>query len=195
MKKQFLIILFFLGISQLNAETVVQIYPPSWFGLVSGENIKYSGFENSDDVPSPVTYNLPIEIRQTIVKSSIADLMLAGGLSFYSENILLRSINLSGGFTFGYGYNGIKRFFRNSNITIYPIYEYPLVILPWGTPEYRWKFALDISWEIIQLRSDSKFENQISPISISVFIREIGIYKKNHVWGVPDVGLVLGLLF
>jgi hypothetical protein len=196
MKKTIFILLIFLGMSQLGAETLFQIYPPSWFGLVSGTNIKYNGFERDEGESIPVTYNFPIEIRQTIVKSSFADLMIACMWSFYSENILISSVNLSGGLTFGYGYDGIKSFFRNTNITIYPIYECPIIFS--GTPEYRWKFALDISWELIQLRSKasySKLEDQISPVSISVYIREIGIYAKNLRWGIPDVGLVLGLIF
>jgi len=197
MKKKMFIFLIFFAISQLGAETLVQIYPPSWFGIISGTHIIYNGFERNEDDAVYATYNLPIEIRQTIAKFSFADLMIAGAWSFYSENMLLKSINLSGGLTFGYGYNGIKPFFRNSNITIYPIYEFPVVIIPWETPEYRWKFAVDISWELIQLKQDPNkiSENQVSPISISVYVREIGIYAKNPRIGVPDVGLTLGFVF
>jgi len=130
---------------------------------------------------------LPIEVRQTIAKFSFADLMAACGLSFYYENRVLSSINLSGGLTFGYGYHENENFFifQSTNITIYPIYEFPLAIFC-KTPVIPWKFALDLSFEIIQLRR----------VSLNTYFRVIGLYGKNGVVvGLPDVGFTLGWVF
>jgi hypothetical protein len=198
-KKQLFIILIFLGISQLGAETLLQIYPPSFFGFISGKNNKYNGLEkNENDAIDFITvYNFPIEIRQTIAKSSIADLMIVGGLSFSSDALLLlvNSVSFSAGLSFGYGYYEIKPFFRTANITLYPLYEYPFLFAE--SPIYKWKFAMDISWELLQLKHNtSNFEqSKNAPLNISLYIREIGIYEKNYVWfGLPDVGLIVGLL-
>jgi len=195
MKKRIFILLILFGMSQLYAETLFQIYPPSWFGLVSGRNTMFSGFEENEDEPK--TYNLPIEIRQTLAKSSVADLMFTGGLSFYSEKNTLSSVNLSSGLTFGYGYNGNKRFFRNANITIYALYEFPLAIF-WRTPSYPWKYALDINWELMNVRpdpNDSSKKYQFPPISINLYIRTIGTYTKDGPWvSIPDAGLTIGWL-
>lgn len=195
MKKQFLVFLIFLGLSQLNAETLLQVYPSSWFELITGRHTMLNTFKKEEK--PKVTFNTAIEIRQTVVKSSFADLMVAGGLSFYFENYehwKLRSVNLSTGLTFGYGYNEKKRFFKNANITIYPLYEFSPVVF-WKTL-YPWKFALDINWELIQFRPSGPEVRQFKPLSINLYVRTIGVYTENgiRVPHVPDFGLTLGWL-
>jgi len=198
MKKQFFILLIFLGISQLNAETLVQIYPPSGFEFISGKNAVFNVFDRNKDDPIPTVYNLPIEVRQTVKKFSFADLMVAGGISFFFEDKALSSLNFSAGLTFGYGYgnkhilwfyfqeNENLPFFSPTNITIYPLYEFPFAIFPWKTAVFPWKFAVDVTTELFQIR----------PISISLYWRVIGLYGKNKiVFGLPDVGFTLGVVF
>jgi hypothetical protein len=189
MKKQFFILLIFLGMSQLNAETVVQIYPPSLFEFVSGRKAFLNVFIGNENAPMPSIFNLPVEVRQTIKGFSFADLMIAGGVSFYFEDRTLNSINLSSGLTFGYGYKQENEYFpifRNANLTIYPLYEFPLVIFYNKTPGIWWKFAIDMSFELIQIR----------PISISMYLRGIGIYAKDSIWlGLFDCGLTVGWVF
>jgi hypothetical protein len=193
MKKLFLIILFFLEISQINAETFVQIYPPSLLQFVSG---KYALFNTFREDKLSITlgesgytmFNLPIEIRQTIASFSFADLMTAGGLSFYFEDNKLSSINLSVGLTFGYGYNRDKEnFFGKLNVTIYPLYECPFVIIN-GTPKFPWKFALDTNLELLRL----------GHISINVYARAVSFFTSDAVSGFmffPDTGLTVGWVF
>jgi hypothetical protein len=189
MKKLFLIILFFLEISQINAETLVQIYPPSCFGFISGRKAFLNVLIRNENDPMPSIFNLPVEVRQTIKGFSFADLMVAGGVSFYFEDSTLNSINLSSGLTFGYGYKQENEYFpifRNANVTIYPLYEFPLVIFYNKTPGIWWKFAVDMSFELIQIR----------PISISMYLRGIGIYAKDRIWlGLFDCGLTAGVIF
>jgi len=187
MMKKFFPVLFFLGISQLYAETLVQVYFPSFCEFVSGKYPVFSSFKENE-VEYDSLYNFPIEIRQTVAKFSFADLMFTGGLSFYFENKDLSSVNLSSGLTFGYGYHkNVDYFFvfRNTNITIYPIYEFPLAIF-WKTPNFPWKFALDINFEIIKLK----------PVSFNIYLREIGLYtRKGPRLGLPDFGFTVGWVF
>jgi len=184
MKRYIFILLTFLGLSQLYAETLIQVYFPSFCEFVSGKHPVFSLFKETD-VDYDSLYNFPIELRQTMARFSFADLMFTGGLSFYFENKVLSSVNLSGGLTFGYGYSQDEDHILNINMTIYPIYEFPLAIF-WKTPYVPWKFALDINWEIIQLR----------PISLNMFIRGIGLYTtKGPRLGLPDFGLTVGWVF
>jgi len=189
MKKQIFILLIFFGISQLGAETLVQIYLPSLFEFVSGRNTVLNVFKRNENEPIPKMFNLPIDVRQTIAKFNFADLMFAGGLSFYFEDNALTSINLSTGLTFGYGYeleNEYFFIFRNTNFTIYPLYEFPLALSSDKTPSLWWKFAIDMCFKLIQVRH----------LSISMYIRETGIYAKDGiVWFLPDCGLTLGWVF
>jgi hypothetical protein len=196
MKKQFFILLVFIGISQLGAETLVQIYPPSGFEFISGKNAVLYRFERNEDDPIPAIFNLPVEVRQTVKKFSFADLMVAGGISLFFEDKALSSLNFSGGLTFGYGYNiehilwiyfyEKNPFFAPINITLYPLYEFPFAIFPWKTAIFPWKFAVDITVELFQLKH----------LSINSYGRIIGLYGKNKVaFGLPDVGLTVGVVF
>ena len=189
MKKYFFIFLIFLGISQLGAETLVQIYPPSLFGFVSGRlavfNLLEGNGRNKDD-PMPAIYNLPVEVRQIVKKFSFADLMVTGGLSFFFEDKELSSLNFSGGLTFGYGYENKNLLFHTTNITIYPLYEFPFATFHGKKALLPWKFAIDVTLELFQIR----------PISISFYGRVIGLYgKKQVVLGLGDIGLTAGVVF
>jgi len=187
MKKQIFILLFFIGISQLGAETNVQIYLPSMFEFVSGKNTVLNVYKGNDHIPK--MFNLPIDVRQTIAKFNFADLMYAGGLSFYFEDDALISLNLSAGLTFGYGYEVENEYFfifRNTNFTIYPLYEFPLALSSDKTPGLWWKFAFDICIELIKVR----------PISISMYGRLIGLYFKDGIGLIyGDCGLTVGWVF
>jgi hypothetical protein len=189
MKKYIFILLLFLGIFQLGAETVVQIYPPSLFEFVAGRNTIINVFKRNENDPRPSMFDLPIDVRQTIAGFNFADLMVAGGLSFYFEDNALNALNLSAGLTFGYGYKRENEYFflfRNTNLTIYPIYEYPISVSPDKIPGLYWKFAVDMGFELIQVR----------PLSISMYYRVIGLYAKNSIGMIyGDVGLTLGLVF
>ncbi|MDR0322783.1 MAG: hypothetical protein LBI28_14910 [Treponema sp.] len=201
MKKYFYFFVLLGIIPQLSAETLVQIYPPSWLEVVSGKYALFNTFrEGTLDTISKETFhsdesgytmfNLPIEIRQTVVEFSAENSLLAdGGLSFYFENGALSSINISAGLTFGYGYNRNNAIFflRRFNVTIYPLYEFPLAIF-WKTPKFPWKFALDIGWEFLQL----------GPVSISVYARAVCWLTSDAVSGftfLPDFGLTVGWVF
>jgi len=198
MKKQAFIILIFLGMSQISAETLVQIYPPSLIQFVSGKYAMFNSFREDtfsnikDDTFSKESgytmFNLPIEVRQTIVEFSFADLMSASGLSFFFENNALSSINLSAGLTFGYGYNRNKEcFFYKLNITIYPLYELPLIMIL-KTPRFHWKFAFDTNLELLQLRH----------LSINAYLRAVCFFTHETTSGFmffPDVGLTAGWVF
>jgi hypothetical protein len=199
MKKQIFILLFSFGISQLGAETLLQIYPPSLLQFVSGKYAIYNTFREdtletiTDDTFSKESgytmFNLPIEIRKTIASFSFADLMITSGSSFYFENNALSSINMSLGLTFGYGYNKDKEYlFGNKlNTTIYLLYEYPFFAFK-GTPKFPWKFALDINLELLRL----------GPISINVYVRAVYFFTNENVSGLivyPDIGLITGWVF
>jgi hypothetical protein len=197
MKKQVFIFLALLGTSKLGAETLIQYCLPTLFGFVSGRLEVLNVFDRNEGDPMPVIYSLPFEIRQTIAKFPVADLMAAGGLSFYFEDKALTSINLSGGLTFGYGYHENEHFliFRNMNITLYPLYEFPLAVSG-GSPIFPWKFAIDLSFELMQIQPKSLKFGHITPISISLYAREMGVYGKNRVlFFLPDCGLTIGLVF
>jgi len=189
MKKQIFILLIFFGISQLGAETLLQIYPPSWFEFVSGKRAVLNLLTGNENDTIPAIYNLPIEVRKTVAEFSFADLMVAGGLSFFFQDKALSSLNFSAGLTFGYGYKRENEYFflfRNTNITIYPLYEFPLTISPRKTPGIWWKLAIDMSFELIQLR----------PVNISMYSRIIGLYAKDRIaFGLGDFGLTVGWLF
>ncbi|MDR2965151.1 MAG: hypothetical protein LBU88_05190 [Treponema sp.] len=197
MKKCIFICLVLLSVNELSAETLLQIYPPSLIQYVSGKRAMYNTFrKDSLDEISEATFseseytmfNLPIEIRQTVVEFSTVDSMVAGGLSFYFENNALSSINLSTGLTIGYGYNRNKDYFSlRLNITIYPLYEFPLNIF-WRTPKFPWKFALDTNIELLQ----------IGPVSINAYLRLICSPTSEAGSGImyyPDIGLTAGWLF
>jgi len=198
MKKQIFILLFFIGISQLGAETLLQIYPPSLIQFVSGKyaihnTLREDTFETIiDDTFSKESgytmFNLPIEIRKTIANFSFADLMITSGSSFYFENNALSSINMSLGLTFGYGYNiDEESFFGKLNVTIYPLYEYPFVAFK-ETPKFPWKFALDINLELLRF----------GHISINVYGRAVCFLTHETVSGFmffPDIGLITGWVF
>jgi hypothetical protein len=184
MKKQVLVLLALLGTSQLEAETLAQVYFP-FFGLLSLSSSDYSIFG---------IYKLPLEIRQTIAKFPFADLMVTGGLSFYFEDKALRSINLSAGLTFGYGYHENEHFliFRLMNITLYPLYEFPLAISG-KTPVCL--FAIDFSTELMQIQPKSLKFGHTTPISCSTYLRGVGVYIENRVFVLPYWGISIGFIF
>jgi len=197
MKKHIFALLFFLGLSQLHAETLLQIYPLSFSNtLLFFDELKQK---------EPLTFTLPIEIRQTIVKFSSADLLFAGGLNFmYSEKTLY--VKMNSGLTFGYGYHeneNYPSFFRNMNITVYPIYMSSLVILypfkPTFFGEIRnniWTFAIDVNWEMFQLRPSNSEQRQFLPVSVNFYIRALGLLNKEPSLFVvvPDFGITVGWL-
>jgi hypothetical protein len=199
MKKQIFILLIFFGISQLGAETLLQIYPPSLLQFVSGKyaihnTLREDTFETIIDETFSkesgyTTFNLPIEIRKTIVSFSFADLMITSGSSFYFENNALSSINMSLGLTFGYGYKKDKEYlFGNKlNTTIYLLYEYPFLAFK-ETPKFPWKFALDMNLELLRL----------GDISINLYCRAVCFFTNEAASGFmffPDIGLITGWVF
>ena len=196
--KNIFILLTIFYISPLNAQTLIQYYPPSLYQNISG---KYTFFNSSmndtfgnirektySDNSGYTMFNIPIEVRHTVTEFPAGDLMIAGGLSLYYENWKFSSLNLSLGLTFGYGYNRNKQnFFNRLNFTLYPLYDFPLTV-HWNKFKFPWKAALGLNWELIRI----KF------ISINIYNRSIIFLTSEIDSGYfyrTDFGLTAGIVF
>ena len=213
MKKTLLVLLVLIALPRAvpaETRTVIHLYPPPFTLLksFSGGRVMMNTFEGSPgvlvDFRAAVdrgefsVFNLPIEALFTItdLRNSAAfggtvnaEIMAAGGMSFYFENGALSSVNLSGGAAFGYGYNrNVSAWPERLIVTLYPVYEFPLAIF-WKKPHFPWKAAADFRYEFFRS----------GPVVAGIYFRMImfptGKYHEDGVYGDADAGLSLGWIF
>ena len=196
MKKSLFIFFTVFSISQLHAVTLVLFYPPSLNQLTSG---KFTAFNSSRDASldaitdelllndyNYTMFTFPVEIRKTILEFKTLDIMAVGGLSLVFENRSFSSVNLTLGVNFG-GYNRDKHILPPLSMTLYPLYEFPLAIL-WKNFKWPWKFACDISLEIIRA----------GPVSVNLYVKIVGFLTPETASGAmffPGAGISIGWIF
>jgi hypothetical protein len=181
--KYFRIIMFLLAASTLyGQEAVVQYYIPSLFGIVSGEGAAFHQFKQ--EVKS--RFLIPIETK--ILISPLFDTVGFSGLgtiTTYFEDGTLGSFNVSLGVGF-HGHNLAKTsFLQGLFISLYPLYEFPLVRIQGGAMDY-WKAACDIGFG---------FDVFSTSFYTSIYMRMVFFGDDSHFALFPDFGLTIGLRF
>jgi hypothetical protein len=164
-------------------EAVVQYYIPSLFEIVSGEGAIFHQFKQV--VKS--RFLIPIETK--ILISPLFDAIGFSGLgtlTTYFEDGTLGSFNISLGVGF-HDHNLAKTsFLQGLFISLYPLYEFPLVqIQGGGTIDY-WKAAFDIGFG---------FDVFSTPLYTSIYMRTVFFWDDSHFTSVPDFGITIGLRF
>jgi hypothetical protein len=163
-------------------EVVVQYYIPSVFGIVSGEG---AGFHQFKQVVKS-RFLVPIETK--ILLTTLFDevgLSGLGTITTYFEDGILGSFNVSLGVGFHEHNQAKTSFLQGVFISLYPLYEFPLVMVQGGTMNY-WKMAIDIG---IGLDVFS------TPLYTSIYMRMILLGDDSHFTAFPDFGLTIGLRF
>jgi hypothetical protein len=159
---------------------VFQGYLPSLLKIVSGDNAFVFQLEESVDN----RFILPFEFKFSVGKLGPVGITASGMLSYYSENDIFASMNMSAGFGVSF-----PRRYRSPLEALYinllPVYEFPVV--PFGkTPFFKWKSAIDIGLSF----------DLFSNVYINLYARSILLWSDSKTFNVvPDIGIAVGWHF
>jgi hypothetical protein len=164
-------------------EAVVQYYIPSLLGIVSGEGAAFHQFKQV------VKSRLLIPVETKMLLATLFDEVGLSGLgtvTTYFEDGTLGSFNVSLGVGF-HGHNQAKTsFLQGMFISLYPVYEFPLVQIQGGSLFVDWKAAFDWGFGVNVFST---------PLYVSVYWRTILFGIDSHFSAVPDFGLTFGWRF
>jgi hypothetical protein len=184
--KYLCIALFALAATTLYGldEAIVQYYMPSLLGITSGEGAVFHQLK--PQVKS--RFLIPIETKVPL--SSLFDRLGLSGLgmlSTYLEDGKIGSFNISLGVGFHPDFDPAKTSFMNGlYISLYPLYELPLLQIQGGTPLASWKGAFDIG---------IAFDVFSTPLCASIYMRTVVFWLDSYFGVIPDFGMTIGWHF
>jgi hypothetical protein len=165
-------------------EAVVQYYIPSLFGITSGEGAIFHQLK--PQVKS--RFLIPIEAK--IPLYSLFDVLGLSGLGMlttYLEDGTIGSFNISLGAGFHLDFDPTKpSFMQGMYISLYPLYELPLIPIQGGTPLVYWKGAFDLG---------IAFDLFSTPFCASIYMRTILFWLDSYFGAIPDFGMTIGWHF
>ena len=158
----------------------IQYYLPTLFGISSGSSATVSRFEN---INSDSRFLIPVETKFSTL--DFYDFTLSGNAitSFYIEDNSFSSFNISIGATLFYNEGNTAKM-SGWFLSIYPIYEYPLIAFG-KKPILSWRMAADIGYSFVLLNK----------LQFNIFSRFIFIWRGSEAGIVADIGITIGVYF
>ena len=156
-----------------------QYYLPAFFGIASGEAATVSRFENYE---SNSRYLIPVENKISILYYEAFSMSLNSIFSIYIEDKLFSSINYSAGISaFLHGCQTLAM--TGWFISLYPIYELPVIYDRRKKSLCDWRTAADIGYSIVLFKV----------LQINAYTRFFFVWLDSEFGVLPDAGISLGI--